>query len=212
MFRGKPAITRYDWPFTPFHSSSENYATFTRSIHYNLAMERSPRFGYNRSNLTRYCFNYKDLYTVAFAKAFNLATPINLLTHYAKGTSSFRKCRETLKFRLLLELLIQTISLVYNKFFTISFTVLFTIAKFIILSLRGWFPFVPTSFLSSYFIVDLIDLTNRLNWHNRLINFYLQDCYLLWLSVYFFFKNNALKDNWSRYCPISMGLRLSLCL
>jgi len=56
MFRGKPAITRYDWPFTPFHSSSENYATFTRSIHYNLAMERSPRFGYNRSNLSRYCF------------------------------------------------------------------------------------------------------------------------------------------------------------
>lgn len=99
----------------------------------------------------------KDLCTVAFAKAINLATPINLLTHYAKGTSSFRKCHKTLKFRLLLELLIQTISLVYNKFFTISFTVLFTIAKFIILSLRGWFPFVPTSFLSSYFIVDLTD-------------------------------------------------------
>ena len=28
----------------------------------------------------------------------------------------------------------------------------FTIAKFIILSLRGWFPFVPTSLLSSYSI------------------------------------------------------------
>ena len=26
---------------------------------------------------------------VAFTKAFNLATPINLLTHYAKGTPSF---------------------------------------------------------------------------------------------------------------------------
>lgn len=26
---------------------------------------------------------------VAFARAFNLATPINLLTHYAKGTPSF---------------------------------------------------------------------------------------------------------------------------
>ena len=50
-----------------------------------------------------------------------------------------------IKFRLLIELLIQTISLVNNKFFTISFTVLFTIAKFIILSLRGWFPYIPTS-------------------------------------------------------------------
>ena len=28
---------------------------------------------------------------VAFTKAFNLATPINLLTHYAKGTPSFIK-------------------------------------------------------------------------------------------------------------------------
>ena len=26
---------------------------------------------------------------VAFARALNLATPINLLTHYAKGTPSF---------------------------------------------------------------------------------------------------------------------------
>ena len=36
--------------------------------------------------------------------------------------------------------------------FKLSFTVLFAIAKFIILSLRGWFPFVPTSLLSSYSI------------------------------------------------------------
>jgi len=28
----------------------------------------------------------KDLRTVAFAKALNLAKPINMLTHYAKGT------------------------------------------------------------------------------------------------------------------------------
>lgn len=28
--------------------------------------------------------------TVAFAKAFNLATPIKLLTHYAKGTPSYK--------------------------------------------------------------------------------------------------------------------------
>jgi hypothetical protein len=88
--------------------------------------------------------------TVAFARALNLATIINLLTHYAKGTSLFRSALGE-KFRLLIELLIQTISLVYNLYFTISFTVLFTIAKFIILSLRGWFPYVPTSLLSSYF-------------------------------------------------------------
>jgi len=51
MFRRKPASTRSDWHFTAFKDSSENYATFTRSIHYNLVLERSPSFGSNRSNL-----------------------------------------------------------------------------------------------------------------------------------------------------------------
>jgi len=51
MFRRKPASTRLDWHFTTFQSSSENNATFTRSIYYHLALERSPRFGSNKSNL-----------------------------------------------------------------------------------------------------------------------------------------------------------------
>jgi len=52
---------------------------------------RSPGFGSNRSNLPtttefyiKNNLNYFSL--VAFAKVINLATPINLLTHYAKGT------------------------------------------------------------------------------------------------------------------------------
>jgi len=32
-----------------------------------------------------------------------------------------------------------------GTYFKLSFTVLFSIAKFIILSLRGWFPYIPTS-------------------------------------------------------------------
>ena len=51
MFRRKPAITRLDWHFTTFQNSSENYATFTRSIRYNLVLERSSSFGSNRNNL-----------------------------------------------------------------------------------------------------------------------------------------------------------------
>ncbi len=31
MFRGEPAITEFDCPFTPYHSSSEQFATYTRS-------------------------------------------------------------------------------------------------------------------------------------------------------------------------------------
>ena len=52
MFRRKPAITSLDWHFTAFQNSSENIATFTRSIHYNLVLERSTGFGSNRSNLS----------------------------------------------------------------------------------------------------------------------------------------------------------------
>ena len=139
MFRRKPAITRSDWHFTAFQDSSENYATFTRSIHYNLVLKRSPSFGSNRSNLSNTNFqkedhffkpklayivgislflkiriqNYKILLVspVAFARAFNLATPINLLTHYAKGTPSF-----LIKLRLLIELLIQA-------YFTVSLNI-----------------------------------------------------------------------------------------
>ena len=36
-----------------------------------------------------YIFRYRLYNIVAFARALNLATPINLLTHYAKGTPSF---------------------------------------------------------------------------------------------------------------------------
>ena len=30
-FRGEPAMSRFDWPFTPIHKSSENFSTFTGS-------------------------------------------------------------------------------------------------------------------------------------------------------------------------------------
>src|SRR3546814_5608982 len=48
-FRGEPAISRFDWPFTPKHNSSDNFSTlngwssipFYRT--YNLVIHRSPR-------------------------------------------------------------------------------------------------------------------------------------------------------------------------
>jgi len=44
-----------------YHNSSENIATFTRSVHYNLIMARSPHFGSNSSNLTRF-YSYSCWY------------------------------------------------------------------------------------------------------------------------------------------------------
>ena len=31
-FRGEPAITRFDWPFTPNHSSSQTFSTGMGSV------------------------------------------------------------------------------------------------------------------------------------------------------------------------------------
>lgn len=52
-FRRISAITRLDWHFTPFHSSSQNTATFIRSVHLNLAIKRSSGFGSNLKYLTQ---------------------------------------------------------------------------------------------------------------------------------------------------------------
>ena len=38
---------------TTYQNSSENYATFNRSIHYNLVLVRSPGFGSNRSTVAQ---------------------------------------------------------------------------------------------------------------------------------------------------------------
>jgi hypothetical protein len=32
IFRGEPAITQFDWPFTPIHSSSKEFSTSTSSV------------------------------------------------------------------------------------------------------------------------------------------------------------------------------------
>jgi len=143
MFRRKPAITRSDWYFAAFQNSSENYATFTRSIHYNLVLERSPGFGSNRSNLSIIILLIQSL-------SLGFLTLLLLLTCWP----IMQKVRRhfVLKFRLLIELLIQVyftalytykgeyiyfiIYLFYFYYptlalFNFSLTVLFTIAKFI---------------------------------------------------------------------------------
>ncbi|EFQ80765.1 hypothetical protein HMPREF0305_11005 [Corynebacterium pseudogenitalium ATCC 33035] len=35
-FRGEPAITEFDWPFTPTHSSSPQFSTYVGSRLHNL--------------------------------------------------------------------------------------------------------------------------------------------------------------------------------
>ena len=63
-FRGEPAITNLDWPFTPNYRSSQTNATVTGSAlryTFSLSIIRSISFGSNKYNFVRITYAYKDL-------------------------------------------------------------------------------------------------------------------------------------------------------
>jgi hypothetical protein len=45
LFRGEPAITEFDWPFTPTHSSSEQFSTYNGSDLHSVLPELHPGHG-----------------------------------------------------------------------------------------------------------------------------------------------------------------------
>ena len=45
LFRGEPAITEFDWPFTPIHSSSKRFSTRNGSALHSLLQEVQPGHG-----------------------------------------------------------------------------------------------------------------------------------------------------------------------
>ena len=45
IFRGEPAITRFDWSFTPIHKSSEKFSAFTGSVLHSVLPELQPAHG-----------------------------------------------------------------------------------------------------------------------------------------------------------------------
>ena len=45
LFRGEPAITRFDWPFTPIHSSSKRFSTRNGSVLHLLLQRVQPGHG-----------------------------------------------------------------------------------------------------------------------------------------------------------------------
>ena len=45
LFRGEPAISKFDWPFTPTHSSSEQFSTYTGSDLHSVLPELHPGHG-----------------------------------------------------------------------------------------------------------------------------------------------------------------------
>jgi hypothetical protein len=84
---------------------------------------------------------------------FNHIILMSFLSHLCKRYVVIYICHKDLKistaYRVTNSILFHYLLL--KTLFKLSFTVLFAIAKFIILSLRGWFPCIPTSLHSLYF-------------------------------------------------------------
>lgn len=118
-----------------------------------------------------------------------------------------------LRFLLLIELPVQDLFTSYLLSFQRSLTVLFTIAQYIIFSLRGWFPYIQTSYLSSY----LLFLVSP---HYAGLIFLSRDFHPLWFvipnkfSLNFrvsgdFRPRNSLKNRLTRFrSPLLTGSRL----
>ena len=45
IFRGEPAITGFDWPFTPIHKSSKSFSTDTGSALHLILLKLQPAHG-----------------------------------------------------------------------------------------------------------------------------------------------------------------------
>ncbi len=81
MFRGEPAISQFDWPFTPIHTSSEQFSTHTGSgLHLMLL-----RFHPGHGQLTRFRV-YPTLLIALFRLAFATAPLFLSLTLQHKVT------------------------------------------------------------------------------------------------------------------------------
>ena len=92
MFRGEPAITEFDWPFTPYHSSSDRFSTQISSDLHAVLPALHPGHG-KLTQLRVYLMRLDALFRLAVATAphsqvLSLAASNNSPDHYAKGTQS----------------------------------------------------------------------------------------------------------------------------
>lgn len=138
-----PDITMLDSHFTPYHSSSKNYATFNCSAHYKPDHGKITLFRVYYSILFPVVAMLRTVETArrvakkqSLSLRLNLAYYNKLLPHYAKGTP----LQDHLALTAYMSVNSSSISPVIYLLFIFSFTVLFTIAKHAILSLEEGSP------------------------------------------------------------------------
>lgn len=142
-----PDITMLDSHFTPYHSSSKNYATFNCSAHYSLAMVRSHCFG----SIIAYFLILLSLRLNTSHTIISCCPIMQKVRHYSWGTlTAYMSINSS------------SISPVIYLLFIFSFTVLFTIAKHAILSLEDGSPF-QTTYKPFYLFLGCITITTGLS-------------------------------------------------
>ena len=148
-FRGEPAITEFDWPFTPNHRSSPRFSTLVGSVlHEVLPASTCPWLDHSASGLERATQTpYSDSLSLRLPTRVNLNTPLTrrLILQKARSHELFRKvcdaptaCRHTVS---------GTISLRSRGTFHHSLTVLSAIGHQGIFRLSGWSRQIHTGFL-----------------------------------------------------------------
>jgi len=78
IFRGERDITEFDWPFTPYHSSSARFSTQVGSVLHSILLELQPGHG----KITRFRV-YRMLLNALFRLGFPTAPAfgLNLATY-----------------------------------------------------------------------------------------------------------------------------------
>ncbi len=138
-FRGEPAISRFDWPFTPSHKSSANFSTLVGSV---LQLV-SPSFNLPMVTLTgflTYTLQLNAQLRLGFPSAphqVNLATEYKSLTHYTKRDELPQKKRLPLLVRTRFQVLFHSLA---GVLFAFPSRYWFTIGQSGVFSLGGWSP------------------------------------------------------------------------
>ena len=149
LFRGEPAISKFDWNFSPIHSSSPSISTdvwFGPPRDFTPASP-CPWIGHLVSGLrlatlrpiqTRFRFGFRPA-------VLNLATKRNSPVRSTKSTRSCLNCTPSACKRRVSG----SLSLPSRGSFHLSLTVLCAIGHQLVFSLGGWSPLLPTGFLVS---------------------------------------------------------------
>lgn len=136
-FRRKPAISEFDWHFTPMHKSSQIFATITSSFLLHLLRVLS-----NCSCIDHSVSGPIFLDCLFVFTSLSLAQQYHLQIHYTKGTSFFSMTA-------LVSMISGSFHLSVAILFTFHSRYSFTIGVSWCLVLEVWFPFLQTSYWCS---------------------------------------------------------------